>query len=141
MTTITTPAFSKLADQLFADNDRTRAAMFQKAETMTPAEKDAVFGPSAMRRDFYFHAKDVHLAVSRETANLLYMLARSMGATSIVEFGTSFGVSTLYLAAALRDNGGGKIITSEFEPGGTRPGELRCRGTSGPDRFACRGCP
>ncbi len=30
--------------------------------------------------------------------------------------GTSFGISTLYLAAALRDNGGGRLITSEFEP-------------------------
>ena len=35
---------------------------------------------------------------------------------SIVEFGTSFGISTLHLAAALRDNGGGRLITSEFEP-------------------------
>jgi predicted O-methyltransferase YrrM len=34
----------------------------------------------------------------------------------IVEFGTSFGISTLYLAAALRDNGGGHLITTEFEP-------------------------
>jgi predicted O-methyltransferase YrrM len=33
-----------------------------------------------------------------------------------VEFGTSFGISTLHLAAALRDNGGGHLITSEFEP-------------------------
>jgi predicted O-methyltransferase YrrM len=44
------------------------------------------------------------------------MLARSSGARSIVEFGTSFGISTLHLAAALRDNGGGKLVTSEFEP-------------------------
>jgi len=116
MATITTPTFSKLADQLFADNDRTRAAMLRKAEAMTPLQKDAFFGPTAMRRDFYFQVKDVHLAVSRATANLLYMLAHAMGATSIVEFGTSFGVSTLYLAAALRDNGGGRVITSEFEP-------------------------
>jgi len=34
----------------------------------------------------------------------------------IVEFGTSFGISTLHLAAALRDNGGGRLIGSEFEP-------------------------
>src|SRR5208283_4320745 len=33
----------------------------------------------------------------------------------IVEFGTSFGISTLHLAAALRDNGGGHLITSEFQ--------------------------
>ncbi|MDA4743670.1 O-methyltransferase, partial [Enterobacter hormaechei] len=28
----------------------------------------------------------------------------------------SFGLSTLFLAAALRDNGGGVLIGSEFEP-------------------------
>jgi predicted O-methyltransferase YrrM len=44
------------------------------------------------------------------------MLARSVRAKSIVEFGTSFGISTLHLAAALRDNGGGLLIGSEFEP-------------------------
>lgn len=116
MTTITAPKFSKLTDQLFADNDRTRAIMLQRFETMTEAEKDAFFGPKAQYREFYGEAKDIHLAVSRETANLLYMLARGTGATSIVEFGTSFGVSALYLAAALKDNGGGNLITTEFEP-------------------------
>lgn len=116
MMTITSEAFVAQTNQLFADNDSTRAAMLRKTETMTQAQKDAFFGPAALRRDFYFQVKDVHLAVSRETANLLYMLVRAMGARSIVEFGTSFGVSTLYLAAALKDNGGGQIITSEFEP-------------------------
>jgi predicted O-methyltransferase YrrM len=67
-------------------------------------------------RAFYERAKDLPLAVSRETGTLLYMLARSSGARTIVEFGTSFGISTLHLAAALRDNGGGRLITSEFEP-------------------------
>jgi predicted O-methyltransferase YrrM len=47
---------------------------------------------------------------------LLYMLARSTRAKAIVEFGTSFGVSTLHLSAALRDNGGGRLIGTEFEP-------------------------
>src|SRR5205085_1749915 len=60
--------------------------------------------------------KDFPLPVSRETGLLLYMLARSCRARTVVEFGTSFGISTLYLAAALRDNGGGHLITSEFEP-------------------------
>jgi predicted O-methyltransferase YrrM len=45
----------------------------------------------------------------------LYLLARSTGAKSIVEYGMSFGISTLFLAAALRDNGGGRIITTEIE--------------------------
>ncbi|HUA05674.1 MAG TPA: class I SAM-dependent methyltransferase [Solirubrobacteraceae bacterium] len=67
-------------------------------------------------RRFYSLAKDAYLAVSRETAQLLYMLVRATAARSIVEFGTSFGISTLHLAAGLRDNGGGRLITTEFEP-------------------------
>src|SRR6202044_2537457 len=67
-------------------------------------------------RDLYARLKNMPLAVSRETGALLYMLARSSEARTIVQFGTSFGISTLHLAAALRDNGGGRLITSEFEP-------------------------
>lgn len=66
--------------------------------------------------DLYSRLKDLPLPVSRETGTLLYMLALSTRAKNIVEFGTSFGISTLHLAAALRDNGGGRLITSEFEP-------------------------
>src|SRR5262249_24507090 len=65
--------------------------------------------------EFYRRLRDVPLPVSRETGVLLYMLARGAKAKSIVEFGTSFGISTLHLAAALRDNGGGRLITTEFE--------------------------
>ena len=45
----------------------------------------------------------------------LYLVARSLGAKRIVEFGTSFGISTLYAAAAARDEGG-QVIGSELEP-------------------------
>lgn len=67
-------------------------------------------------RGFYASLKDLPLAVSRQTGILLYMLANGCRARTIVEFGTSFGISTLHLAAALRDNGGGRLITTEFEP-------------------------
>jgi predicted O-methyltransferase YrrM len=66
--------------------------------------------------ELYGMLKDLWLPVSRDTGTLLYMLARSSKARAIVEFGTSFGLSTLHLAAALRDNGGGALISSEFEP-------------------------
>jgi predicted O-methyltransferase YrrM len=66
--------------------------------------------------DLYAALRDFPLPVSKETGALLYMLARSGRARTIVEFGTSFGLSTLHLAAAVRDNGGGRIITTEFEP-------------------------
>lgn len=56
------------------------------------------------------------LAVSPAYGYFLYMTARACKATRIVEFGTSMGISTIYLAAALRDNGGGHLITTELQP-------------------------
>jgi len=66
--------------------------------------------------DFYLAMRDARLPVVPEFGALLYLLARSAGARCVVEFGTSFGVSTLFLAAAVRDNGGGRVITTEFVP-------------------------
>lgn len=58
-----------------------------------------------------------YLNVSPDYGRFLYMCARARRATRIVEFGTSMGVSTIYLAAALRDMGGGRLIGTELEPG------------------------
>ncbi|MFD3537635.1 O-methyltransferase [Streptomyces sp. NPDC058664] len=59
--------------------------------------------------------KDIIMSVSREGGRLLYLLTRAVKARTVVEFGTSFGISTLYLAAAVRDNGGGRVITTELQ--------------------------
>ncbi|MFT4045714.1 MAG: class I SAM-dependent methyltransferase [Solimonas sp.] len=55
------------------------------------------------------------LAVSPAYGRFLYMTARACKAKRVVEFGTSMGISTLYLAAALRDNGGGRLVTAELQ--------------------------
>jgi len=60
--------------------------------------------------------RDAFIPVSREQGRFLYLLARAIDARRIVEFGTSFGISTLYLAAAACDNGGGRVIGTELEP-------------------------
>lgn len=60
--------------------------------------------------------KDAHLKVGFEAGELMYNTARAIDARRIVEFGTSFGFSTICLAAAVRDNGGGVVITAELEP-------------------------
>jgi predicted O-methyltransferase YrrM len=60
--------------------------------------------------------KDVYIPVSREQGELLYLAARSIGARRVVEFGTSFGISTIYLSAGVKDNGGGHVIGTELEP-------------------------
>lgn len=59
--------------------------------------------------------KDVYMSVSSEGGALLYLLARATGAHTVVEYGTSFGVSTIHLASAVRDNGGGTVIGTELQ--------------------------
>lgn len=60
--------------------------------------------------------KEVYIPVSPEQGEFLYLTARVLTAQRIVEFGTSFGISTIYLAAAVKDNGGGVVIGTEIEP-------------------------
>ncbi|NRB50346.1 MAG: class I SAM-dependent methyltransferase [Saprospiraceae bacterium] len=59
--------------------------------------------------------KDTYIAISRSQGEFLYNLLVENRAKNIIEFGTSFGISTLYLAAAAKTNGG-KVITTELLP-------------------------
>lgn len=112
-TTLTTAPLVHLLDRLFKNADEAASP----AWTGIPyEERERLMRSRTEYLDFYGRLKDLWLPVSRETGALLYLLARSSRAQNIVEFGTSFGISTLHLAAALRDNGGGRLIGSEFEP-------------------------
>lgn len=62
------------------------------------------------------YLKDAFIPITPEQGKLLYLTARAIDARTIVEFGTSFGISALYLASAARANGG-RFIGSEREPG------------------------
>ena len=57
--------------------------------------------------ELYGRMKNLPLAVSRQTGVCSTCWPGATRARTIVEFGTSFGISTLHLVAALRDNGGG----------------------------------
>jgi len=119
MTTLTTPPLAPLLDRMSAEAEAPAPAELGAAlAQLTPQERSRLIASTneADYRRFYGLARDAYLAVSRDTARLLYMLVRAAGARSVVEFGTSFGLSTLHLAAGLRDNGGGRVITTEFEP-------------------------
>jgi predicted O-methyltransferase YrrM len=116
MNTLTTAPVAPLLDRLFEEADAASPMNSPLAAALSVEQHRRLMQSKTDYLDFYSQMKDFPLAVSRETGLLLYMLARSSGARTIVEFGTSFGISTLYLAAALRDNGGGVLITSEFEP-------------------------
>jgi predicted O-methyltransferase YrrM len=56
------------------------------------------------------------LNVSPQFGRFLYMCARSCKARRIVEFGSSMGISAIYMATALRDMGGGHLIGTDLEP-------------------------
>lgn len=60
--------------------------------------------------------RDKLVAFEPDKAQFCYGLMRAIGGERVVEAGTSFGVSTLYLAAAIRDNGGDVVIATEYEP-------------------------
>ena len=59
---------------------------------------------------------DLALAVDPANGAFCYLLARALQARCVVEFGTSFGISTIYYALAVRDNGGGVVIGTELVP-------------------------
>lgn len=67
------------------------------------------------------------LSISPVQGQLLYGLTRILGARRVVEFGTSFGVSTIYLAAGVRDNGGGLVISAELLEGKAAAAEENLR--------------
>lgn len=116
MTTPTITSLAPLLNRLFFEAEAAWGATNAAVADLSDADRARMMRSKTDYRNLYGRLKDVPLAVSRETGQLLYMLARSSRARTIVEFGTSFGISTLHLAAGLRDNGGGRLITSEFEP-------------------------
>jgi predicted O-methyltransferase YrrM len=105
-------------EQLRSILDRLHAASAEQDAQIdryyeTGADRPTGFEPAdAPGRVFW---RDKFVALDRNKAEFVYALARAVGARRIVEAGTSFGVSTLYLAAAVHDNGGGLVTTCDNE--------------------------
>lgn len=59
--------------------------------------------------------ENVYLPISQEQGEFFYKTIIENNFQSIVEFGTSFGISTLFLAAAAKETNG-KVITTELLP-------------------------
>ena len=116
MTTLVSAPVAPLLDRLFAEADAASPMANPVFASIPDEERLRLMRSRADYRHLYAQLKDYALPVSRDAGRLLYMLARATNVRAIVEFGTSFGLSTLHLAAALRDNGGGRLITTEFEP-------------------------
>jgi predicted O-methyltransferase YrrM len=94
----------RVLDDMHASADRVDPPLLAQARGKRGAERAALLG-------------DAFIPVSADAGRWLYVLARGTAPGTIVEFGTSFGISTIYLAAAVRDRGAGRVITTELHPG------------------------
>jgi predicted O-methyltransferase YrrM len=101
-----------LHEESNAQVDDTRAYFDRRVQEGTRVRNSAL-DDSAHR-----FLSDKMVALDRDKAQFCYLLCRALRARRVVEAGTSFGVSTLYLAAAVRDNQveDGVVIGTEYEP-------------------------
>ena len=105
---LTSPPVRPVLDRLFhaADEDRPNQA------TLRQRHPDGFAAMSAREQaDAY---AELYIPVSPEGGRLLYTLIRASHPATVVEFGTSFGISTIHLAAAVRDNGTGRVVSTEL---------------------------
>jgi predicted O-methyltransferase YrrM len=115
MSVICDPELESLLAGLHARSDAQAAAM----RSFDASRTDQALPPAAKAARAFLSDKLV--ALDRDKAEFCYQLCRASNARRIVEIGTSYGVSTLYLAAAVRDNidaagGDGVVIGTEYEP-------------------------
>ena len=105
---LTSSPVRPLLDRLFqaAHADDTRWAAIRERHP------DGFAGLSAREQaDAY---AELYIPVSPEGGRLLYTLVRASRPATVVEFGTSYGISTIHLAAAVRDNVAGHVVSTEL---------------------------
>jgi predicted O-methyltransferase YrrM len=90
-------------------------ALHGQADTVDPPLLDQMGDKTD---DEMAHVLDLaYIPVSPDAGRFLYTLARAIQTGTVVEFGTSLGISTIYLAAAVRDRGEGSVTTTELHSG------------------------
>lgn len=120
MDSITTGPVADLLPRLFREAEASDSALVEEWSDSASREDSISQLLTAEGRDYkglYHRFAEHYLSVSPEFGRFVYLCARAGGARTVVEFGTSFGISTIHLAAAVRDNGGGRVVSTEVEPG------------------------
>ncbi|MCV7199213.1 O-methyltransferase [Mycobacterium angelicum] len=107
-TTLQDPKVATALDRMYAE---TKSQMSQLRERHDELQQVLTSANSQERADAM---SEFYIPVTPEAGQLLYALVRSTRPTTVVEFGMSFGISALHLAAAVRDNGVGRVVTTEL---------------------------
>jgi predicted O-methyltransferase YrrM len=100
-TSLDDPRVRRVLDDLHTTADRNDPPLLARARGKQGEERAALLG-------------EAFIPVSPDAGRLLYTLARGAASGTFLEFGTSFGISTIYLAAAARDRGASRVITTEM---------------------------
>jgi predicted O-methyltransferase YrrM len=106
MSTLTDANVVSQLDRMYAE------ATGQRAKLHDPAAWQRLEGATAQERADAL--SDVYMPVSPEAGRLLYSLVRASRPQTVVEFGMSLGLSGIHLASAVRDNGTGRVVTTEM---------------------------
>jgi predicted O-methyltransferase YrrM len=104
-TTLQDPRVATVLDRMYTESKNQMSLLRERHDEferpMTAAERTEAMS------EFY-------IPVTPEAGRLLYALVRATRPTTVVEFGMSFGISAIHLASAVRDNGSGRVVTTEL---------------------------
>ena len=107
MSTLTNTKVASALDRMYAESHEQMAAL--RGGASLPV--DMATASAQERADAL---SDFYLPVSPEAGRLLYSLVRAARPQTVVEFGMSLGLSGIHLASAVKDNGSGRVITTEL---------------------------
>ena len=115
MSLLNDPKLEALLERLHTQSDTQvdeTDAYFERREREGSIEVD-----NYCDEDTHRFLSDKLVALDRDKGEFCYQLCRALRAERVVEAGTSHGISTLYLAAAVRDNqvAKGVVIGTEHE--------------------------
>ncbi|MEM9048022.1 MAG: class I SAM-dependent methyltransferase [Pseudomonadota bacterium] len=94
---------------------RTELTRLHAAAAEDSARWASEAGAAARASNDLVRMGEFYLSLSPQIGSYVFGLVRDAGARTIVEFGASYGISTLYLAAAA-DATGGHVTTTEVHP-------------------------
>lgn len=107
---LSSPKVAALLDRLLSAADHGDPELLARIQK----EADERFGGQRYAPELVPLFDQAYLPVPPEVGRFLYVLTRANRPKSIVEVGTSFGVSAIHFACALKDNGEGHLVSTEL---------------------------
>jgi predicted O-methyltransferase YrrM len=109
VSTLRSPIVSALLGRLYAAADHTDAVVLPQLR----AERERLAGapPNARVNEL---AGKAYMPVNPDVGRFVYQMVRTRQPKLAVEFGMSLGISAIHIAAALADNGAGRLVTTEL---------------------------